>query len=83
MTARYGASEKSIQIWAQKYREHGGEAFIWKAGNAQYSKGFKMMSVETVLQGEDNLVMDAWNSDYPMIAILVDIVRVSVLEPPK
>lgn len=42
-----------------------------------------MMSVETVLQGEDNLVMDAWNSDYPMIAILVDIVRVSVLEPPK
>ena len=83
MRARYGASEKSIQIWVQKYREHGRGAFERKVENAQYSKGFKMMSVETVLQGEDNLVMDAWNSDYPMIAILVDIVRVSVLEPPK
>lgn len=52
---RYGASEKSIQIWAQKYREHGRDAFVRKAGNAQYSKEFKMMCVETVLRGEKNV----------------------------
>ena len=52
---RYGASEKSIQIWAQKYREHGRDAFVRKAGNAQYSKEFKMMCVETVLRGENNV----------------------------
>ena len=55
MRERYGASEKSIQIWAQKYLEHGRGAFERKVENAQYSKGFKMMCVETVLRGEDNV----------------------------
>ncbi len=55
LRARYGASEKSIQIWAQKYREHGRDAFARKAGNAQYSKEFKLMCVETVLRGENNV----------------------------
>lgn len=55
LRARYGASEKSIQIWAQKYREHGRDAFAQKAGNAQYSKEFKLMCVETVLRGENNV----------------------------
>lgn len=55
LRGRYGASEKTIQIWAQKYREYGRGAFVRKAGNAQYSKGYKMMCVETVLRDEDNV----------------------------
>ena len=52
---RYGVSEKSVQLWAQKNREHGRTAFVWETGNAHYSKEFKMMCVETVLQGKNNV----------------------------
>lgn len=52
---RYGVSEKSIQIWVQKYREHGSTVFVRKVGNAHYSKEFKMMCVETVLRGQNNV----------------------------
>lgn len=52
---RYGVSEKSIQIWVQKYREHGRTVFVREAGNAHYSKEFKMKCVETVLRGKNNV----------------------------
>ena len=55
LRAKYGVSEKSIQIWVQEYREHGSVVFARKTGNAHYSKEFKMMCVETVLRGENNV----------------------------
>lgn len=52
---RYGVSKTSVQLWVEKYREHGRMAFVRKAGNAHYSKEFKTMCVETVLRGKSNV----------------------------
>lgn len=52
---RYGVSERSVQLWVQKYCEHGRTVFMRKTGNAHYSKEFKMMCVEIVLQGKNNV----------------------------
>lgn len=48
---KYNVGRKSVEVWVQKYREHGESAFYKKPGNAKYSSEFKMMCVEKVLSG--------------------------------
>ena len=39
-------SDKTVRVWAQKYKEQGMSAFIKRQGNSQYSSKFKTMCVE-------------------------------------
>lgn len=47
-----GISSTTLKMWVLKYREQGKEAFIRPPGNARYSKEFKLLCVESVLQGK-------------------------------
>lgn len=44
-------SDKTVRVWAQKYKEQGMSAFIKRQGNAQYSSEFKTMCVELYISG--------------------------------
>lgn len=51
----YGISEWSLRAWIKKYKEHGLTVFIKNKGNANYTKEFKQMCVEAVLNGEGSV----------------------------
>ena len=44
-------SDKTVRVWAQKYKEQGMSAFIKRQGNAHYSSEFKTMCVELYISG--------------------------------
>lgn len=48
---KYGIGISTFQAWLRKYREHGENCFTTKIGNTSYSKEFKTMCVESVLNG--------------------------------
>ena len=45
-------SDKTVRVWAQKYKEQGMSAFIKRQGNSQYSSEFKTMCVELYISGK-------------------------------
>ena len=45
-------SDKTVRVWAQKYKEQGMSAFIKRQGNSQYSSEFKAMCVELYISGK-------------------------------
>jgi transposase-like protein len=51
----YGIGETTFKGWVQKYREQGDAAFTTRAGNAHYSKEFKIQCVKAVLRGEGSV----------------------------
>ena len=55
LAKQYGVSRNTIKSWVKHYKEHGTAAFSRKDGNAQYSKEFKLMCVEAVLNGEGSV----------------------------
>lgn len=55
IATKYGVGERSAGDWIRKYLEQGEAGFVSKAGNAHYSKEFKMMCVEAVQRGEDSV----------------------------
>ena len=44
-------SDKTVRVWAQKYKGQGMSAFIKRQGNAHYSSEFKTMCVELYISG--------------------------------
>lgn len=50
-----GIGENTLWHWIYKYREQGTAGFAKKAGNAKYSKEFKIQCVEAVLRGEGSV----------------------------
>ncbi len=46
-----GIGENTLWHWIYKYREQGAVGFAKKAGNAKYSKEFKIQCVEAVVRG--------------------------------
>ena len=74
---KYGLSSRVIKEWVAKYRLYGIAAFANKAGNASYTSDFKIMCVESVLNGKHSIdeivvkynisssrVLRAWISRY-------------------
>ncbi len=50
-----GINDWSLRQWVKKYQEHGAAAFAVQAGNAHYSREFKLQCVETVIRGEGSV----------------------------
>ena len=50
-----GISRRTLRNWIKKYNEQGLEAFAVTKGNRHYTKEFKTMCVEAVLQGKGNV----------------------------
>ena len=55
LAARYRVGRQTVYSWIKKYQAQGEAGFIQHSGNAQYSKGFKLMCVEAVLRGEGSV----------------------------
>lgn len=55
LSKEYRVSDCVIRGWTKKYREHGVTAFHKTKGNAHYTKEFKLMCVEAVLNGEGSI----------------------------
>lgn len=55
LAARYRIGRQTVYSWIKKYQAQGEAGFIQHSGNAQYSKGFKLMCVEAVLRGEGSV----------------------------
>ena len=55
LAARYSVGRQTVYSWIKKYQAQGEAGFIQHLGNAQYSKGFKLMCVEAVLRGEGSV----------------------------
>lgn len=55
LAAANGIGDKTLKEWVHKYREQGPTAFYKHAGNAHYTKEFKMQCIEAVLQGEGSV----------------------------
>lgn len=51
----YGIGITTLFGWVQRYKEQGVAGFCRTAGNAHYSKEFKTMCVEAVLNGEGSV----------------------------
>ena len=49
LSKSYGIGQTALYGWIKKYREHGESCFYPKAGNAHYTKQFKIKCVEEVL----------------------------------
>ena len=50
-----GISVQSLRGWVRKYEKHGEASFMDRAGNASYSKEFKVSCVLAVLYGEGSV----------------------------
>ena len=59
-------SDKTVRVWAQKYKEQGMSAFIKRQGNSQYSSEFKTMCVELYISG--NMSVDEIVAKYNISA---------------
>ena len=51
----YDVSEQIVRNWTKKYQKHGIKVFNAYNGNAHYTKEFKQMCVEAVLNGEGSI----------------------------
>lgn len=50
-----GIHEWTLRQWVKKYQEHGAAVFAVQAGNAHYSREFKLQCVEAVIRGEGSV----------------------------
>ena len=55
ITNAYGIGKTTLKGGVHRYKEQGDAGFYRTAGNAHYSKEFKMMCVEAVLRGEGSV----------------------------
>ena len=51
IATKYGVNHRSVQRWAQRYKEQGISAFIRGTGNTKYTSDFKQMCVEHYISG--------------------------------
>lgn len=51
----HGIGASTLRAWVRRYQEHGASAFYRRAGNAHYSKEFKISCVKAVLNGEGSV----------------------------
>ena len=51
----YGIGKRTLRDWVCRYQEHGATVFYQTAGNAHYSKEFKIKCVEAVINGEGSV----------------------------
>lgn len=49
---KYGVNPKTVQRWAQQYKEQGIMAFSKGMGNARYTSDFKLMCIELYISGQ-------------------------------
>lgn len=49
---KYGVYPKTVQRWAQQYKEQGIMAFSKGVGNAHYTSDFKLMCIELYTSGQ-------------------------------
>ena len=56
LSKKYNIPESTIRDWINVYKTHGINAFINTNGNKQYTKDFKIQSVEAVLKGESSVL---------------------------
>ena len=55
LAARYGVHYTTVEVWSQKYKEHGAQIFEPRSGNLSYTSEFKLRCVEAYLHGEGSL----------------------------
>ena len=55
LSEKYGVSSNRIKFWMKLYKEHGATAFYKTNDNVHYSKEFKQMCVDAVLNGEGSI----------------------------
>ena len=51
----HGIGKRTLIDWVRRYQEHGTSVFYRTTGSAHYSKEFKTMCVEAVLNGEGSV----------------------------
>ena len=55
LAREYGVSEQIVRDWTKKYQRHGIKAFNESNCNAHYTKEFKQMCVEAVINGKGSV----------------------------
>jgi Transposase and inactivated derivatives len=52
LAKKYDVNERTVERWAQRYKEQGSLAFVRGAGNTKYTSDFKTMCVALYLKGK-------------------------------